>query len=154
MKHNKIKFIKTVTCIFVLLFIFSAGMAQQKENKENSTFSNGTIVSTENATSRAEHRMANKSYDEYMVGVYYENNNSKNSAIYASNPYVSEGVTYVKYNSENGTIKQGDLITSSSEAGVGMKATKSGMVLGIALEDASSATGLIKIRLLIQYVKQ
>jgi hypothetical protein len=129
-------------------------MAQQTENNAKSMFSNGTIVSTDNATNKANHRMSSKSYDEYMVGVYYESNTAINTATIKTNPYVLEGVTYVRYNSENGTIKQGDLITSSSEAGAGMKATKSGMVLGIALEDAASANGLIKIRILIQYVKQ
>ncbi len=33
-----------------------------------------------------------------------------------------------------------------------MKSTKSGMILGVALEDASKQKGLIKIRLLIQYI--
>jgi hypothetical protein len=96
--------------------------------------------------------MANKTYDENMVGVY--NNNPENSPVFKANPVTSVGVTYVKYNSENGTIKKADLITSSSESGVGMKATQSGIVLGIALEDASASSGLIKIRVLIQYVKQ
>jgi len=155
MKNTEIK-IKTFACFLILFFfVFKVGIAQQTESNTTSKFSNGTIVSTDNATIRAEHRMTNKTYDEYMVGVYYEKSNANvNPAKIKTIPYVSEGVTYVQYNSENGAIKQGDLITSSSEAGVGMKATKSGMVLGIALEDATSATGLLKIRLLIQYVKQ
>jgi len=155
MKHNKINIIKTVSCLFIILFVFNiGGMAQQNENKADGKFSNGTIVSSENATVRAELRMTNKSYDEYMVGVYNESKTAVNNAMYISNPVSSEGISYVKYNSENGTIKKGDLITSSSEAGVGMKATKSGMVLGLALEDAASISGLIKIRVKIQYVKQ
>jgi len=155
MKHNKIKIIKTVSCLFILLFVFNVGMAQQSENNANSMFSNGTIVSSENATMRAELRMANKSYDEYMVGVYYKNNKTgENNALMISNPVSSVGITYVKYNSENGTINKGDLITSSSEPGVGMKATKSGMMVGIALEDATAPSGLIKIRICVQYVVQ
>jgi len=35
-----------------------------------------------------------------------------------------------------------------------MKATQSGMIIGIALEDANPSNGLVKIRILIQYVKQ
>ena len=152
MKNNKIKIIKTVSCLFILLFAANVGMAQQNGNNVSSTFSNGNIISSENATTRAELRMANKTYDENMVGVY--NNNTENSPVFKANPVTSTGVTYVKYNSENGAIKKGDLITTSSEPGVGMKATGSGIVLGIALEDATASSGLIKIRVLIQYVKQ
>jgi len=39
-----------------------------------------------------------------------------------------------KVSLENGPIRPGDLITSSSQAGVGMKATKPGRVIGVALE--------------------
>ncbi len=41
----------------------------------------------------------------------------------------------VKVSLENGPIKKGDLLTSSSTPGVAMKATKSGMTIGMALED-------------------
>ncbi|TSC74518.1 MAG: polymorphic outer membrane protein, partial [Parcubacteria group bacterium Gr01-1014_44] len=44
----------------------------------------------------------------------------------------------VKVNLENGIIKRGDPITSSSIAGVGMKATKSGMIVGFALDEVSA----------------
>jgi hypothetical protein len=156
MKNIERKIIKTVSCLFILLLVFNTGMAQQNDNKVDSLFSNGTIVSSENGTKMAKLQMANKPYDDYIVGVYYKNNNKTgtNDAMVKFNPVSSAGITYVKYNSENDTIKKGDLITSSSEPGVGMKATKSGLVLGIALEDASALSGLIKIRVLIQYVKQ
>jgi hypothetical protein len=143
-----------VSCLFIFLFVYNICMAQQNENNASNTFSNGTILSTENATLKAELRMANKSYDEYMVGVYYESKTAVNNAVFKSNPVCTGGITSVKYNSENGAIKRDDLITSSSESGVGMKATKSGMIVGIALEDATAASGLIKIRVQIQYVKQ
>lgn len=64
-----------------------------------------------------------------------------------------EGIYLVKFNSENGPIKKGDIVTTSSEPGVAMKATESGMIIGIALEDANGESGLVKIRILIQYVK-
>lgn len=41
----------------------------------------------------------------------------------------------VKVSDENGPIKAGDYITSSSRLGIGMKATKPGRVVGVALED-------------------
>ncbi len=42
----------------------------------------------------------------------------------------------VKANKENGEIKAGDLLTVSSEPGVAMRATKAGVTVGHALEDA------------------
>lgn len=137
----------------LVVSFYTIGVAQQKSTDEN-MFSNGTIVSSENATLRAQPKMTNKPYDELMFGIYYENNAVPNGPIIRTNPFVSSGVTYVKYNSENGQIKKGDLITSSSTPGEGMKATQSGMVIGIALEDANGTTGLVKVRILLQYVKQ
>lgn len=50
----------------------------------------------------------------------------------------------VKVSSENGVIKTGDYLTSSSIPGVAMKAVKSGVVVGQALEDYNGAgVGLI-----------
>ncbi|MBP7118872.1 hypothetical protein KBA63_02190 [Candidatus Woesebacteria bacterium] len=54
------------------------------------------------------------------------------------------GSTIVKVNTENGQIKKGDLITSSSTAGEGMKASRNGYVIGNALEDGSE-TGASEI---------
>lgn len=53
-----------------------------------------------------------------------------------------------KVSTENGPIKAGDYITSSSQAGVGMKATKPGRVVGVALEDYDSG-GIGEIVVLI-----
>src|SRR5690606_13105237 len=48
---------------------------------------------------------------------------------------ISSGNAVVIVSGENGPIKEGDQITSSSVAGVGMKATRTGYVIGTALED-------------------
>ena len=154
MKQRIIRTRKIVACAIILIIGFCAiGSAQQKPTEGN-IFSNGTIVSSENGTLKAQPKATNKPYDELMFGVYYANNSVPNGPIIRTNPFVSSGVTYVKCNSENGQIKKGDLITSSSTPGEGMKAIRSGMVIGIALEDANGSSGLVKIRILIQYVKQ
>ena len=44
------------------------------------------------------------------------------------------GQVYVKVNLENGSIKAGDPITLSTQAGIGMKATMEGMIVGQALQ--------------------
>lgn len=54
-------------------------------------------------------------------------------------PVMSNGTTVVNVTTSNGAIVKGDLITTSETAGVGMKATKSGYVLGTALEGFSSS---------------
>ena len=50
-------------------------------------------------------------------------------------PVALSGRVPVMVNAENGPIKQGDYITASATPGYGMKATKSGRVIGVALED-------------------
>lgn len=52
-------------------------------------------------------------------------------------PVVNIGTVYIKVSGMNGNIKKSDFITTSNIPGTGMKATRSGYVLGQALEDAS-----------------
>ncbi len=54
-------------------------------------------------------------------------------------PLALVGRVPVKVSTENGAISIGDPITSSSTAGVGMKATKAGAIVGIALEPFSGS---------------
>ena len=53
-------------------------------------------------------------------------------------PLALSGRVVVKVNLENGQIKIGDLITTSSVAGVGMRATQAGRVVAMALENLNS----------------
>lgn len=79
-------------------------------------------------------------YDQSMIGVVTEKpaisfdvgTTVANSDKY---PVLSSGNVYVRVSMENGNIKKGDFITSSSKAGVGMKADKSGFVIGSSLEN-------------------
>lgn len=48
---------------------------------------------------------------------------------------VREGETVVQVSTANGAISKGDYITSSTRAGVGIRADRNGYVLGTALED-------------------
>ncbi|TSC86756.1 MAG: Uncharacterized protein G01um101416_610 [Microgenomates group bacterium Gr01-1014_16] len=48
---------------------------------------------------------------------------------------LNSGRVGVKVSAENGAVKKGDFVTSSKQAGIAEKATKSGNVLGVALED-------------------
>lgn len=79
------------------------------------------------------------SYDNRILGVLqntpvivYRNAEASESAI------VRTGDTVVNITDYNGNIQKGDYITSSPILGKGMKATKSGYVLGIATSNAES----------------
>jgi hypothetical protein len=55
-------------------------------------------------------------------------------------PVALAGRVPVKVTDENGTIKAGDLLTSSSTPGYAMKATQAGRVIGVALEDLTESS--------------
>jgi hypothetical protein len=50
-------------------------------------------------------------------------------------PVISVGTVYLLVSTKDGAIKKGDMIATSTMPGVGVKAIKSGYVLGTALED-------------------
>lgn len=140
-----------------ILYVFMGFSINNILNAQEKKFSNGDIIcSDKSQMMNTDWKLCPGHYDEMIIGVYkepeYSSLQEKQSV--AKNPIKREGITNIKFNSENGPIKKGDLITSSSKPGEGMKATQSGMVVGIALEDASGTSGLIKCRVLIQYVKQ
>jgi hypothetical protein len=72
-------------------------------------------------------------------------------------PVVSRGSAFVKVTDENGPIKEGDFIATSSITGVGMKSTRSGYVVGEALQAANFSGGknvvLVPIRLNLRFVQ-
>lgn len=82
------------------------------------------------------------SYDPTMVGVMSQNPavgiTIEGQGIPKTYPVMSTGTAYIRVSTVNGQIKIGDLITSSTIAGVGMKADKSGFVIGSAIQDYSS----------------
>jgi hypothetical protein len=144
--------------IFISLFVFLLSQqifAQSDTAYLNNQFSKGDIlISTDASLNPDSLKLSQKPYDELIIGVYREVTLNKNfdpkRVKIRVNPISNKGTTYVKFNSENGKIMQGDPITSSSEKGIGMKATKSGLIIGVALEDAQGEIGLIKIRILVQ----
>jgi len=78
-----------------------------------------------------------KAYDSQVFGVISTRPGSlfggvKNEGIKAV-PLALVGRVPVKVNGENGPIEVGDLITSSSTPGIGMKATKAGYIIGRAM---------------------
>ncbi len=80
--------------------------------------------------------LSSREYDSNIVGVVDENASVLFDTIEntGSLPIVSNGEAYVLVSTVNGPIIPGDVITASSIKGVGMKAVKSGIALGQALE--------------------
>lgn len=95
-------------------------------------------------------------YDSSMSGVV-----SNNAAIIfvvggeeATYPVVTSGTVFVNCDSTGGSIRKGDLVTSSVNPGVCTKATKAGYVLGTALEDFKPevTNGRLRVSLNVHYV--
>lgn len=154
LKNNtKNEAIKTIA-FFLFLFMLSVSMkVKGQDNNElrkiYSSFNAGEIVSTPSGYfDYGIITLSKEAYDIHVVGVIKPNLNYSNPKLMA-NPVQKEGVAKVKYSNENGTIKKGDLVTTSSTPGVAMKATTAGMILGIAMEDGSE--GMVPIRIMIQY---
>ena len=78
-------------------------------------------------------------YDPQVIGVVTSNpavalrTNSQKGGT----PVVNMGVAQTRVAGTNGNIKKGDTITTSAIPGAGMKATKSGYIIGESLEDVS-----------------
>ena len=72
-------------------------------------------------------------------------------------PVVNVGTVSVKVSGSNGNIKQGDYVTSSETPGVGMKAERSGYIVGQALGDVSftdkNSVELIPISLNLHFMQ-
>lgn len=85
--------------------------------------------------------LAFKNYDENIFGVVTDAAAASVEDINLEKYklVVNSGETSVLVTNKNGEIKKGDFITSSETPGVGMKATQSGQVIGIALEDFVTA---------------
>ncbi len=106
---------------------------QLKDNKGNP----GDIVSYQDG----EYVLTSTIYDSQMFGVIVdtpitslEDTNLPNYKLISS-----FGEVVVNVSNKNGEIKNGDLVTSSDIAGVGVKASESGQVVGMALEDYAPA---------------
>jgi hypothetical protein len=59
--------------------------------------------------------------------------------------FIEKGIAVVKFTSINGNVKKGDYLTTSEISGTAMKATQSGMTIGVALEDSKEGKELIKV---------
>lgn len=142
--------------ILLLVLIFPARAFAQTTSSavavpvavEDTTVEDGTII----CSLDAKFVPCTTDYDVTMMAVI-----SRDPAIFLENkttggvPGVSSGLAYVRVSGAGGKIAKGDLITTSTIAGVGQKAKQSGYVLGVANEsfdgDTASITGKIAVNI-------
>lgn len=109
---------------------------------------------------KGEYTLSSKAFDTKMYGVLVQNplvsiedNNIQNKKL-----LVTSGEVLVRVSGDSGNISKGDYITSSNKKGVGQKATSSGHVLGISLEDYSPANAstekliLVNVKIANQFI--
>ncbi len=95
----------------------------------------GTIVSVDTSYPDAV-KSSSKAYQKDVLGVIATRPGIiLGGATETTYPVALVGRVPVNVTTENGLIKAGDRITSSSLSGYGMRATKAGRVVGVALED-------------------
>ncbi|MGC9331031.1 MAG: hypothetical protein ACP5DZ_04040 [Bacteroidales bacterium] len=140
---------KRIIWIIILVFSFSCHI-QGQEVKKRVNYEKGTILSSEYCVLKDNaYYISKKPYDPNIIGVSTGNN----KPLKITDLVANQGVTEVKFNDSNGKISLGDPVTSSNIPGQAMKATDSGMILGVALEDAgSNSKNMVKIRISIQYM--
>jgi F0F1-type ATP synthase membrane subunit c/vacuolar-type H+-ATPase subunit K len=151
---------------FVILFLFCSS-AQSSFAAANATsfaianylpisdtqVSNGSIVSF----SPKGYSLSKIDYDPLAVGVVTTHPAISLQLPGTASSYavVSSGDTLVLVSSINGAIKKGDPITTSTITGVGMKATQTGYIIGVSLDNYSSqnksAAQPINVRLNFHY---
>lgn len=112
--------------------------------------SEGDIVVTVGSTNIAK---STSPYQKEILGVISTQPGFKLSLKDAINPkpVVLAGRVSVKVSNENGLIKIGDFLTSSSTGGIAMKATRPGQVIGKALEDFNEEKGVIPVFINISF---
>ena len=128
-----IAFFTPISLVFSQIFDTSFGVANYLPVAGDAK--DGSIIVSTNG----KYEVSKREYDSQMIGVV-----SKNAAVVFeveggnSIPVVGNGNVYILVSTANGPIKKGELITTSQKPGIGMKAVKSGYVLGSALEDFTS----------------
>ena len=130
----------------VLVLFFSASFSQAQERRDFAVAQELTInekqVRDGDIISSLPQGfvLTRKTYDQAMIGVVSERPAVAFRTIGVSPAQkkylvVSSGTTGVNVSTINGPIKKGDILTSSTIPGVGMRSSKSGFIVGTALDD-------------------
>jgi hypothetical protein len=135
--------------LFLILFFTCNGFCQDDVKRITEKLEHGSILCS--STGRffdGQVYTASKEYDELVFAVYNAYGGNLKDAT-----FLQSAAGEVKFSAVNGNVKKGDYITSSSISGTGMKALHPGMIIGIALEDSSSDTKLLRISICPHWAK-
>lgn len=129
----------------------SLGIASYINLPDFATIPDGSIISH----TESRYGMSQTPADKNMVGVY----DTEPALAFEPElttdlvPIITTGVVEVLVNNSGGAIQTGDIITSSTTPGVGMKASRSGFILGVAQAAYDSPEpGQIPVLLDIKFV--
>lgn len=138
-----------MSIISFILLLSNAGMAQGDGRKVRIDYEEGTVLSSsEGRFTDPDYFASTKAYDPLIFGIATGNRAPRRG----SDLIIETGVTWVKFNTENGAIIEGDLVTTSAVPGEAMKGTLSGFMVGVVLETPPTTGHLVKVRLIFQYV--
>lgn len=133
---------KRIICFVGFLLFCICGFANAQELRTHESFENGDVVVSPSARlNDGDMKRSSEPYQENVVAVYNSSTSTSKVPV-----FITSGIAFVKFDNSNGEVEKGDLITSSAKTGAAMKATSSGMVIGVALENSSKE--LLKIRVL------
>jgi hypothetical protein len=128
------------TMELTLMNVNDAGDLAEIYPTNDTSLAAGDIVSLDPAGNIGITR-SRKAYDTQAIGVIATKPalviGSREGEGIDGKPVALSGRVPVKVTTENGPIKKGDVLTSSSTPGVAMKATKAGQILGMAMGDYS-----------------
>lgn len=147
---------KNTTRIFVLSFsllllvVLSAGktgaeaaLITQGFKTDESNLSTGALVSLKEGSADTV-ELSNTARAERLVGAVSEDAFLELSDDASSVQVVTNGAASVLVSDLNGEVKAGDRIAASPLAGIGMKATRSGVVIGTAQGDFGSGASTVE----------
>lgn len=133
---------KRIICSVGFLLFCICGLANAQELRKHESFEHGDVVVSPSARlNDGDMKRSSEPYQENVVAVYNSSTGTSKVPV-----FITSGIAYVKFDNSNGEVEKGDFITSSAKTGAAMKATSSGMVIGVALENSSKE--LLKIRVL------
>lgn len=113
----------------------SLGVAKMVEVKDKNV-KDGSVISTTDKGAV----LSSIPYDAQVIGVVARDAGIIISTQATQNgvPVISNGSVYLLVSTQNGAIKKGDVLTTSTIPGVAVKADREGYVLGTALEEYSN----------------
>lgn len=145
-------FVGTVACSPARIHAQDLGVAQHIQIS-SSDIKDGQIISHRNQT----YQKSSEAYDKSVFGIVSTKPAIEftQTGVQGGTPIITSGTVPVLVNLENGPIKKGDQITTSSTPGEGMKATKTGFIIGIADGEFTGTdtekTGLVLVSLSVKF---